>query len=179
MNSDHRFIKALTNTTVVGKAIETENHHRVVLMTSNPITLGPQLFLLYSDKDRVRRQTINDADNFDVFLPLKVQHKVRALAYDPTTDMVYWIDVFDKERAFIYRSLPNGTDAEEIATSNHKEVLTSPRDIALDPYGKQLYWTDDISGSIIVTSLTTNVVGTLVSGENGHPKSIALDPKNG
>ena len=141
------------------------------------MTLGPQLFLLYSDGKRVRRQTIDHADNFDVFLPLKVDNKVQALEYDPTTDMIYWIDVYG-DHAYIYRSFSNGSSTENIATSSKKEV-TSPRDIALDPYGKQLYWTDDISGSIKVTSLTSNQVGTLVSGENGKPTSIAVDSKRG
>jgi DNA-binding beta-propeller fold protein YncE len=142
------------------------------------IATGPQLFLLYSDGEKVRRQTLDHADNFDIFLPLDVHHKVKALEYDPTTDMIYWIDAYDDE-ASIYRSFSNGTKMESVATSSHKETLTTPLDIALDPYGKQLYWTDDVSRNIKVTSLTSDEVGTLVSSENGEPKSIALDPKRG
>ena len=144
----------------------------------NFFTVGPQLFLLYSAKREVRRQTIDHADNFDLSLPLNIQKKVRALEYDLTTDMIYWIDAYD-DHANIYRSFPNGTQKEEIVTSDDKNVSATPLDIALDPYGKQLYWTDDISKNIKVTSLTTNVVGTLVSDELGNPTSIALDPKRG
>lgn len=140
--------------------------------------LGPQLFLLYSGGKRIRRQTIDDADNFDVFLPLTIGHKVQALEYDLTTDMIYWIESYDENR-LIYRSFPNGTKLEKMPNSNDEEVLTSPLDIALDPYGKQLYWTDDVSKTIKVTGLTTNVVGILVDDENTNPGSIALDPKRG
>lgn len=139
--------------------------------------LGPQLFLLYSDGKAIRRQTIDHADNFDVFLPLNIQHKVLALEYDPRTDMIYWISVYE-DFASVYRSFPNGSRTEKIPTSSDDD-LTSPLDIALDPYGKQLYWTDDISRSIKVTSLTSGVIGTLVNDEESTPKSIALDPKRG
>ena len=143
------------------------------------VHLGPQLFLLYSGGKKIRRQTIDHADNFDVFLPLTIRHKVQALEYDLTTDMVYWIESYEGENRMIYRSFPNGTKLEEMPRSDDQEVLTSPLDIALDPYGKQLYWTDGISMTIKVTSLTTNVVGILVSDENTNPESIALDPKRG
>ena len=94
------------------------------------------------------------------------------------SDMIYWIDEYD-DQGSIYRGFSNGTGKEEVSRSDDKEVLTSPIDIALDPYGKQLYWTDAITSTIKITSLTTNVVGTIVSSEGGEPKSIALDPKRG
>ena len=92
--------------------------------------------------------------------------------------MIYWIDA-SAEHSSIYRSFSNGTKKELIPTSSSKEELTHPLDIALDPYGKQLYWIDDMAKQIKVISLETNVAGTLVSGENGSPTSIALDPKRG
>ena len=137
------------------------------------------MFLLYSGGKTIRRRTIDHADNFDVFLPLTIRHKVQALEYDPTTDMVYWIESSDQLGRVIYRSFQNGTKLEKIPTSDDREVLTSPLDIALDPYGKQLYWIDDISKAIKVTSLTKNAVGILVSDENTNPLSISLDPKRG
>ena len=137
------------------------------------------MFLLYSGGKTIRRRTIDHADNLDVFLPLTIRHKVQALEYDPTTDMVYWIESFDQLGRVIYRSFQNGTKLEKMPTSDDREVLTSPLDIALDPYGKQLYWIDDISKAIKVTSLTKNAVGILVSDENANPLSISLDPKRG
>ena len=154
-------------------------HVRLFLNIIHLSTLGPQLFLLYSGGKKIRRQTIDHGDNFDVFLPLTIRHKVQALEYDLTTDMIYWIESYENDNGKIYRSFPNGTKLEEMPTSDDEEVLTSPLDIALDPYGKQLYWTDDESKTIKVTSLTTNVVGILVNDENTNATSIALDPKRG
>lgn len=147
-------------------------------LISHVLILGPQLFLLYSGGNTVRRQTIDHVDNFDVFLPLNIEHKVRALQYDPTTDVIYWIEVYH-EHAYICTSLANGSDYRELQISDNKDFLTAPLDIALDPYGKQLYWTDDISKNIKVISLATGVIGTLVDGEHSNPVSIALDPKRG
>lgn len=135
------------------------------------------MFILYIDGKKVRRRTIDHTDNFDIFLPLTIRHKMQALEYDPTTDMIYWLSR-DGYQRMIYRSFPNGTKLKEMKSSVDKE-RSFPLDIALDPYGKQLYWTDDISKTIKVTSLTTNTVDILVRDENVNPTSIALDPKRG
>ena len=141
-------------------------------------TPGPQLFMLYNGGSKVHRRTIDHGDNFDVILPLTIRHKIRALEYDPTTDMIYWIETYDYQ-GMIYRSFPNGTKFERMKTTSDGFALPFPLDIALDPYGKQLYWTDDISKTIKVTSLATNTVDILVSDKNVNPTSIALDPKRG
>ena len=125
----------------------------------------------------LRRQTIDEVDNFDVYLPIKIQQKIVALDYDVISDMVYWLEY--NEQTHIYRSYANGTHKERIPSSDDREVIASPIDIAIDPYGRQLYWTDHDSKRIKVTNLISFVIGTVVSEDNGNPSHIALDPKRG
>ena len=125
--------------------------------------------------------TITEQDNLDVILPLRIRHEVRAVEYDLTNDMVYWIDGLwtdDRWKGSIMKSFANGSKVDKIISSD-KEEFVSPLDIALDPYGKQLYWTDVVANSIKVTSLTTGVTGTVVEVAGSSPRSIALDPKRG
>ena len=118
-------------------------------------------------------------DDLDVVIPVHIRQKVRALEYDLTTDIIYWIDENDAQ-ASILKSFANGSNEEEVEHSESKEVLSTPSDIALDPYGKQLYWTDRSAKNIKVTSLVTGFTGVVVDEEDGNtPKSIALDPKRG
>ena len=55
-----------------------------------------------------------------------------------------------------------------------------PFDLAVDPYGQQLYWTDAVSNSIKVYSLKnmTNL-GVVFREENVYPRSIVLYPEKG
>ena len=129
--------------------------------------------------------TITEQDNLDVILPLRIHHEVRAVEYDLTNDMVYWIDGLwtDKLKrkhwkGSIMKSFANGSKVDKMISSD-KEDFISALDIALDPYGKQLYWTDVVANSIKVTSLTTGVTGTVVEVAGSSPRSIALDPKRG
>ena len=64
--------------------------------------------------------------------------------------------------------------------ANPKEALFLPYDIAIDPYSKKLYWSDQKNNVINVTRLDQWPVGVVVSGEgNQQPRKIALAPKYG
>ena len=66
--------------------------------------------------------------------------------------------------------------------SKEKPPARNPYDIAIDPFGRYLYWTDDKENVINVTSLVGNkfpTVGTFISGKDQKPRKLALDSVNG
>ena len=64
--------------------------------------------------------------------------------------------------------------------ANPKGTLFYPYDIAIDPYSRRLYWSDQKNNVINVTRLDLISVGVVVSSENNQqPRKIALAPKDG
>ena len=56
--------------------------------------LAPKSFLLFSQKNEIRRLVVSDKSvsaEPDMVLPLKGLSKLEALDFDPTTGFVYWI----------------------------------------------------------------------------------------
>ena len=54
----------------------------------------------------------------------------------------------------------------------------APYDLAVDPYGRQLYWMDTASNSNKVYSLKNKTnLGVVFREENVHPRSIVLYPE--
>ena len=113
-----------------------------------------------------------------MILPLKITHRVKSLEFDVIEDMVYWIDEYGDQRS-IHCSLANGSMSGIVVHGSDKDLLTSPIDMALDPYSRHLYWTDDVARNIKITSLTTRATGIIVDGRRSAPRSITLDPKRG
>ena len=127
--------------------------------------------MLYSTKKSIRRILFNSTDNLDVFLPVRDLTDVLAIDYDINSDLVFWIDGKKIRCAF-----QNGTNARTIKL----DADASPFDLAIDSYGRQLYWTDSASNSINVYSLRNNTsVGVVFKEEHVYPRSIVLCPEKG
>ena len=129
--------------------------------------------MLYSTKNDIRRILFNSSDNLDVVLPVRALSDVVAIDYDINSHLVYWIDGTTNT---IRCALQNGTNMMIIKL----DVGAVPFDLAVDPYGQQLYWTDAVSNSIKVYSLKnmTNL-GVVFREENVYPRSIVLYPEKG
>jgi len=56
-------------------------------------------------------------------------------------------------------------------------TIQQPYDIAIDPYARMLYWSDQAQNVITVMRLNGTVIGVIVT--DGHPRSIALAPEDG
>ena len=134
---------------------------------------APSVFLLYSTKKDIRRILFNSSDNLDVVLPVGGLSNVLAIDYDINSHLVFWIDGNTKT---IRCAFQNGTGMKIIKL----DADAVPYDLALDPYGQQLYWTDTASNSIKVYSLKNKTnLGAVFWEKNVYPRSIVLHPEKG
>ena len=135
---------------------------------------APKAFMLYSTDESVRRFIFDSNDFHGISLPLRKLHDVIAISYDVNTQYVYWIDA--KTNA-IRRAFENGSgDSKVIHDPN-----IAPFDLAIDPYGQQMYWTDTVRNDINVFSLRKmKSLGVVVMSKKGEiPRSIVLFPEKG
>ena len=129
--------------------------------------------MLYSTKKDIRRILFNSSDNLDVVLPIRGLSDVQAIDYDINSHLVFWIDGTTKT---IKCAFQNGTNVKTIQL----DTGAVPYDLAVDPYGQQLYWTDSASNSIKVYSLKNKTnLGVVFREKNIYPRSIVLHPEKG
>lgn len=134
---------------------------------------APRLFMLYSTKTDIRRILFNSSDNLDVVLPIRGLSDVQAIDYDINSHLVFWIDGTTKT---IRCAFQNGTNSKIIKL----DAGAVPYDLAIDPYGQQLFWTDTASNSIKVYSLKNKTnLGVVFRENNFYPRSIVLHPEKG
>ena len=129
--------------------------------------------MLYSTKKDIRRILFNSSDNLDVVLPIRGLSDVLAIDYDINSHLVFWIDGTTNT---IRCAFQNGSGMK-IIKLNEGAV---PYDLAVDPYGQQLYWTDTASNSVKVYSLKNkSILGVVFREKNVYPRSIVLHPEEG
>ena len=129
--------------------------------------------MLYSTRKNIRRILFNLSDNLDVVLPVRGLSDVLAIDYDINSHLVFWIDGTSNT---IRCAFQNGTDMKIIKL----DADAVPYDLALDPYGQQLYWTDTASNSIKVYSLKNKTnLGVVFREKNVYPRSIVFHPEKG
>ena len=137
------------------------------------IFTAPRVFMLFSTTTDIWRIVFNSSDNLKVALPVRGLTDVRAIDYDVNSHLIYWIDSAAKE---IRRSFQNGSSAKTIVLGED----SSPYDLAIDSYGQQLFWTDNVKNSINVYSLRKGVsMGVVFHERDVHPRSIVLYPEMG
>ena len=129
--------------------------------------------MLYSTNKDIRRILFNSSDNLYVVLPIRGLSDVQAIDYDINSHLVFWIDGTSKTIKFAFQ---NGTNVKTIQL----DTGAVPHDLAVDPYGQQLYWTDSASNSIKVYSLKNKTnLGVVFREKNIYPRSIVLHPEKG
>ena len=117
------------------------------------------------------------ASNPDVILPINHLNDVTAIDYDVRTDFLYWID---GKTNIVKRSYVNGTHWEALNVSGNERVKASPCDLAVDPYGAQLFWTDKEKNAIMAFSLKSKKpLGVVLDGDGEKPRSLVLYPEKG
>ena len=93
--------------------------------------------------------------------------------YDINSQLVFWIDGQTKQ---IMCARQNGTGVQTLKLNKN----ASPFDLAIDPYGQLLYWTDSVSNSINVYSLRNKTnVGAVFKRDYVYPRYIVLYPEIG
>ena len=67
---------------------------------------APESFLLYSQKNTISRMLGHTEDSPDIVLPIQNLRNIKALAYDPVEEYIYWVEGRTKT---IKRAMHNGT----------------------------------------------------------------------
>lgn len=146
-------------------------HHP--LGPNNRTCQRPQSFLLFSQKASISRLGLEAEESPDVVLPIPGLKNVRALEYDPAADFLYWVD--GKAHA-IRRARDNGTQVSPLAVG----VGAHPFALALDPYGRQLFWSCSQGNLVNVSSPDDGrALGTLLASGSDRPRHLALHPQLG
>ncbi|XP_068671663.1 low-density lipoprotein receptor-related protein 6-like [Montipora foliosa] len=148
--------------------------HYQLLDTDNRTCEAPSVFMLFSTKTNIRRILIDSVDNLEVVLPVRDLENVVSIDYDINSHLVFWIDGGTNKS--IKCAYQNGTNVKTLKINSD----ASPFDLAIDPYGQQLYWTDSVFNSINVYSLRhkTNM-GAVFKKDDVYPRSIVLYPEKG
>lgn len=147
--------------------------------------IGPQSFLLFSQRNKISRLLIDPKhpeEVPDIVLPIKRARSIQSIDYNPLDEMIYWIDQGKREqpsRQIIRRSRDTGeTDRLGLFDKADKFV---PYDIVIDPYTQLLYWTCEHTNSINVTRLVGSDLTPLgplfVGGGSSFPRLLAINPR--
>lgn len=135
---------------------------------------GRKNYLVYSSAQGIQKLVLNSVKGPVQFVSGTNAGYVKKIAYNVATNMIYWIDDHRPQR--IMGAHLNGTRTTQLLISRHLR----PYDIAVDPYGGQLYFTDTATNKIYVYSLRKNkTIGAIVSGAIKKPRSIVLYPEKG
>ena len=130
--------------------------------------------MLFSTKTTIRRILIDSVDNLEVVLPVRDLENVLSIDYDINSHLVFWIDAGTTKS--IKCAYQNGTNVKTLKINSG----ASPFDLAIDPYGQQLYWTDSVFNSINVYSLRNKTnMGAVFKKDDVYPRSIVLYPEKG
>ena len=97
-----------------------------------------------------------------------------ALDYDFVEDRVYWTDV-TSYRSTISRSFLNGSMQEVVFHQN----VQIPDGLAVDPVGRNLYWTDTGTNKLEVSKLDGSYRKALITSYLDEPRDIILDVSQG
>ncbi|CAL4165319.1 unnamed protein product, partial [Meganyctiphanes norvegica] len=118
---------------------------------------APTSFLLFSQKSVVSRLMEDARECPTLILPIHNIRNVKAIDYDPTDQLVYWVDGRSHS---IRRAHHNGSTGSggggggggQVFVSNHDENI-HPYDIAVEPFTRVLLWSCARNNIINVTRL--------------------------
>ena len=129
--------------------------------------------MLYSTIKSIHRFIFDSDDFAEVSLPVREISEVHSISYDINTEFVYWID---RTTNSIRRAYENGSRDSVVISGDN----IAPFDLDIDPYGQQLYWTDEGRNEINVFSLKKmKDLGVVHSMKNEKPRFIVLYPVKG
>jgi len=129
--------------------------------------------MLYSTIKSIHRFIFDSVDFLEVSLPVREIREVHSISFDINTEFIYWID---RNTNTIRRAYENGS-RDMIVISGLK---MAPFDLAIDPYGQQLYWTDAGRNDINVFSLKKmKDLGVVHLAKDEKPRFIVLYPEKG
>lgn len=95
-----------------------------------------------------------------------------ALDLDITENRIYWTDI---RRNTISRVFINGSSPEVIVSDN----VYDSNGLAVDPLGKNIYWTDTYANKIEVSRMDGTMRKTLIHQDLDYPTDIILHLEKG
>ncbi|XP_071487623.1 low-density lipoprotein receptor-related protein 4-like [Diadema antillarum] len=132
----------------------------------------PSTFLLFANRQSIRRISMDTPDHTDVALPIDNLQNPVALDFDSIERKIYFTDVF---LDVIRRADYDGSNVETVIS----EGLQTTDGIAVDWIGRNLYWTDTGLDQIEVARLDGSARKVVVSSGLQEPRAIALYPSSG
>ncbi|XP_022782783.1 low-density lipoprotein receptor-related protein 4-like isoform X2 [Stylophora pistillata] len=136
----------------------------------------PEKILLFADASRSQIYTLSlDESNTSAKL-LPMTHQMYypvALDFDITEDRIYWTE--SSWPTTISRVFINGSSPETVISKGVKY----PYGLAVDPVGRNIYWTDRALGKIEVSRMDGSIRKTLISRDLDSPRDIIVDLDGG
>ncbi|XP_060530301.1 low-density lipoprotein receptor-related protein 6 isoform X2 [Cylas formicarius] len=131
----------------------------------------PDAFLLYTKREGIGKISIEN-EPLENSLHIAGVKEASSIDFDTNSMRIYWSD--SKLRT-IMRAFVNGSEPQKVIDLG----LTSPKGIAVDWLGLNIYWTDPLSHRIEVSRLVGTSRRTLLWDETYEPHDIVLDPVYG
>ncbi|XP_011500691.1 PREDICTED: low-density lipoprotein receptor-related protein 6 isoform X2 [Ceratosolen solmsi marchali] len=131
----------------------------------------PEAFLLFTRKDKIRRNSIENANN-DNIIPITGIKDASALDFEISDNRLYWTDVKLKS---ITRAFMNGSEVEKVVDLG----LETPDGLAIDWIAHNLYWSDTGTRRIEIVHLEGYSRRVLIWQDLIEPRCLALDPERG
>eukprot|EP00731_Ephydatia_muelleri_P006408 Em0003g656a len=158
-----------------------------VINNNNSCPLHPRNFILFS-KNFVSRSEIRILSfdlgesppfpEIDYLVPITVANaNANYVSYDVVTNRVYWIEQGAQATPTIKRAYLDGTGLEVFINTS----ISDPRNLAVDPSSRNLYWVDTDFDAVMVASLNNPTLRTilLVTPDSQPPIGIDLDVTRG
>ena len=139
----------------------------------------PRVFMLFSknfpSRSEIRILSFDLGENppfpyTDFLVPIAITNtNANYIAYDVVGNRVYWIEEDIQSPPTIpptiKRAFLDGTGMEVFINTS----ISAPRDLAIDPYSRNLYWVDSHFRTVMVASLSNPAVRTTILTVGDQP----------
>ncbi|XP_065212523.1 low-density lipoprotein receptor-related protein 2 isoform X2 [Planococcus citri] len=145
--------------------------------------VDPKLTILFANGPEIRGFEVHNKRMLEV---IENEHRIEAIDYDPSNEMVFWADSYEKSIKRSY--MVNGADGKaKIGYAQDLNIKgnSKPTGIAVDWIGGNLYWTEvdrgvsKPKGRVVVSTLDGRYKRSLITTNLDLPSSIAVDPQLG
>nr|CAD7412023.1 unnamed protein product [Timema cristinae] len=141
------------------------------------------IMLLYANGPEIRSYNILERRQLDV---IQDERRIEAIDYDPTREMVFWADSYEKtiKRSYMVNA-QEGEVKIGFAQDLNMKGNSKPTSLAVDWLSHNLYWTEtDRSGSkprgrVMVAKTDGRYRRSLIHSNLESPTSVVLDPQLG
>ena len=128
---------------------------------------------MFSESENLRFLSVDDNTIREVLSPFSLRNFSSPVGvdYDAATQQVYWTDIVD-----------DTVSVGGLQGGNRRQVvrgLSIPGGLAVDWVSNLLYFTDEDLAVLGVASSDGRYAMILLDNDLTHPRSIALDPRNG